>query len=45
MKIFVPTKSETLVYITEAWWQGIKVITQVTFVTALEVGIGPSGYG
>lgn len=45
MKIFVRTKSQTLVYITEARWQGVKVIVRITFVTAPGVGIGPSSCG
>ena len=40
-----PPKSESLVYVTEARWQGIKVGIQATLVTALEVGIRPSGDG
>jgi len=38
-------KSESLVYVTEARWQGVIVSIQATFVTALDVGIGPSGEG
>lgn len=40
-----PPKSEPLVYITAAWRQGIEARIQVTFVTALEGGIRPSGEG
>lgn len=38
-------KLESLVYITEARWQGIKASIQVTLVAALQVGIRPSGDG
>ena len=40
-----PPKSEPLVYIAAARRQGIEAGIQVTFVTALEAGIRPSGEG
>ena len=43
--MYQPTFIQALVYITAARRQGIEAGIQVTFVTALEAGIRPSGEG